>query len=65
VAAWFVVHEIVVVVEPVDVAMAEITGGFWTLTVVDAVEVLFDVSVDSAQRVVEPLATIAVFQGIK
>jgi hypothetical protein len=38
---------------------------FVTLTVVNAVEVLFEVSVESAQRVVEPLAADAVFQGIE
>jgi hypothetical protein len=34
-------------------------------TVIDAVEVLFDVSVESAQRVVEPFAMEAVFQDME
>ena len=37
------------------------TGGFSTFTVVDAVEVLLEVSVASAQSVVDPLVLEAVF----
>jgi uncharacterized Tic20 family protein len=47
----------------VEVDIAEIASGLLTFTVVDAVEVLLDVSVESAQRVVEPLATFVAFQG--
>jgi hypothetical protein len=35
----------------------ERTARFWTFTVVEAVEVLLEVSVESAQRVVEPFPT--------
>jgi hypothetical protein len=41
----------------------EMAGGLLAVTVVDAVEVLFEVSVERAQRVVEPLGALAVFQG--
>jgi predicted transcriptional regulator len=64
-AAWFVVHEIVAVDEVVEVETVEIVTGFSTFTVVDAVEVLLDVSVESAQRVVEPLARAVVFQDME
>jgi len=47
------------VIEVVTCKMA----GFCTLTVVEAVEVLFSVSVASAQSVVDPFAATVVFQG--
>jgi hypothetical protein len=55
------------VLVPVEATMVpeavkeEIEGGLLTVTVVDAVEVLFEVSVESAQRVVEPLWALVVF----
>jgi hypothetical protein len=61
-AALFVVQVIVVVLAVVEVAIAEITGGFSTFTVVEAVEVLLEVSVESAKRVVVPFGALAVFQ---
>ena len=39
-----------------------IVSGFCTFTVVDALTVLLEVSVESAQRVVEPFASDVVFQ---
>jgi hypothetical protein len=53
---------IVAVLAVVEVDIPEIIGGFSTFTVVDAVEVLLELSVASAQRVVEPLAVELVFQ---
>ena len=46
--------------------MAERIAGFWAFTVVLAVVVLFETSVESAQSVVEPFARRdVVFQGIE
>ena len=42
-----------------------VSAKFSTFTVVDAVEVLLEVSVEIAQRVVEPFAADAVFQGME
>lgn len=47
-----------------DAEKEEMEGRFPTFTVVLAVEVLFELSVLNAQRVVEPLAIEVVFHGI-
>jgi hypothetical protein len=52
----------VAVVNVVDVLTALIAGGFSTFTVVEALLVLFEVSVASAHSVVEPFATFVVLQ---
>jgi hypothetical protein len=50
-----------------DALKAVTEGGdpLFTVTVTDAVEVLFDVSVEIAQRVVEPFVTEVVSHGIE
>lgn len=56
---------IVAVVSVVEVETPEMTGGFSTFTVVEAVDVLFDVSVASAQSVVEPFVVLVVLHGME
>ena len=55
--------------EATTVGLAEkeemVGSGFCTFTVVDAVEELFHVSVESTQRVVDPFVILSVFQGIE
>jgi hypothetical protein len=49
----------------VEVETSEILSGLLTFTVIDAVEVLLEVSVESAQRVVDPFAKASVLQEME
>jgi hypothetical protein len=60
-----VVHVIVAVNAVVEMDTADIAGGFSTFTVVLAEMVFPEVSVMSAQRVVEPFTRDTVFHGME